>query len=123
MKKRLASLILRRQDIASVLYGCSPSLSSQDDWKAVVSSKTLYVAGQLDKKYSYIGRKWGEIRGIAHFIELENAGHAVVVEEPLKVALIISDFVNNDGAVNYSDKAEKEFKQQQEGIINKLSVL
>ena len=123
MNKRLASLVLRRQDIASVLYGCSPSLSSQDDWKAVVSSKTLYVAGQLDKKYSHIGRKWEEIRGIAHFIELENTGHAVVVEEPLKVALIISDFVNNDGAVDYSDKAEKEFKQHQEGIINKLSVL
>jgi 2-succinyl-5-enolpyruvyl-6-hydroxy-3-cyclohexene-1-carboxylate synthase len=93
MTTRLKSLVRRRLDIASVLYGCSPPLSSQEDWKAVVPSKTLFVAGELDKKYSSIGRAWDEIGGISRYIELENAGHALVLEEPEKVSLIISDFV------------------------------
>ena len=77
-----------------MLYGCSPPLSSQDDYKAAVPSNTLFVAGGWDKKYSRIGRAWKDICGIAEYIELKNAGHALLVEEPEKVAAIISDFVD-----------------------------
>ena len=94
LSKRLKSLLDRRRDIASVLYGCSPPLTSQDDWKAIVPSNTLFVAGSLDKKYSSIGRAWKEMRGgIARYIELDNVGHALLVEEPEKVASIISGFM------------------------------
>ena len=96
MSKRLKSLTNRRQDIASVLYGCSPPQASHDDWKAVVPSKTLFVAGGLDKKYSSIGRTWQEMRGIAKFVEVSNAGHALLVEEPQKISSVISGFVKDE---------------------------
>ena len=101
LSKRLKSLLDRRRDIASVLYGCSPPLTSQDDWKAIVPSNTLFVAGSLDKKYSSIGRAWKEMRGgIARYIELDNVGHALLVEEPEKVASIISGFIDDDESID-----------------------
>ena len=119
MKTRLKSLVRRRLDIASVLYGCSPSLSSQEDWKAAVPSKTLFVAGELDKKYSSIGRAWEKIRGISRYVELENTGHAVLLEEPEKLSLIISVFIN-DGATDDSDKNMKAVNQKE--VYNPFSL-
>mmetsp|Transcript_21973 Transcript_21973/g.47724 ORF Transcript_21973/g.47724 Transcript_21973/m.47724 type:complete len:2506 (-) Transcript_21973:87-7604(-) len=110
MNKRLRSLVGRRQDIASVLYGCSPPLTSQDDWKAAVPSQTIFVAGGLDKKYSSIGRIWEDMRGIAQYIEIGNAGHALLLEEPGKVSSIISSFVK-DGAIE-KDKNAMDISQQ-----------
>jgi len=95
LSKRLNSLVERRRDIASVLYGCSPPLTSQDDWKAVVPTNTMFVAGGLDQKYSVIGRSWKELKGVSRYIEIENAGHALLVEEPEKISSIINSFVND----------------------------
>ncbi|KAL7550841.1 hypothetical protein ACHAWF_014040 [Thalassiosira exigua] len=96
LSKRLRSLAGRRQDIACVLYSCSPPLTSHDDWKFVVPSKTLFVAGGLDEKYSSIGRSWEEMKGIAKYIEVANSGHALLVEEPQKISSIISGFVSDE---------------------------
>ncbi|KAL3810825.1 hypothetical protein ACHAXA_007515, partial [Cyclostephanos tholiformis] len=112
MTTRLKSLVRRRLDIASVLYGCSPSLSSQEDWKAVVPSATLFIAGELDKKYSSIGRAWDKIQGISRYIELENTGHAVILEEPEKLSFIISDFVN-DVVTDHNDINLKDMRKNE----------
>lgn len=93
LKRRLENLSERREDIAAVLYGCSPSLTSQDDWKGVVPSKTIFVAGSLDEKYTHIGRKWESIRGISKFVQVPNSGHALIVEEPTMISSIINSFV------------------------------
>ena len=96
LKRRLENLSQRRQDIASVLYGCSPPLTSQDDWKGVVPSKTIFVAGSLDDKYTSIGRKWESIGGISKFVQVPNAGHALIVEEPTTISAIINSFVKDE---------------------------
>ncbi|KAL3794676.1 hypothetical protein HJC23_010104 [Cyclotella cryptica] len=96
MNRRLESLKRRRHDLAAVLEGCSPPLTPQNDWKAVVPSKTAFVAGALDSKYSEIGRRWQEIRGISKYIEIPNAGHALLVEDPSMIAAIISGFIDNE---------------------------
>eukprot|EP00986_Skeletonema_menzelii_P009613 scaffold4407_cov138-Skeletonema_menzelii.AAC.2 len=96
LKRRLENLSKRRQDIAAVLYGCSPPLTSQDDWKGVVPSKTLFVSGSLDEKYTSIGRKWESIRGISKFVQVPNAGHALIAEEPTTISTIINSFVNDE---------------------------
>eukprot|EP00984_Skeletonema_dohrnii_P011245 scaffold4470_cov99-Skeletonema_dohrnii-CCMP3373.AAC.6 len=96
LKRRLENLSERRQDIAAVLYGCSPPLTSQDDWKGVVPSKTIFVAGSLDEKYTRIGRKWESIGGISKFVQVPNAGHALIVEEPTTISTIINGFVKDE---------------------------
>lgn len=106
LKKRLRSLGSRRQDIAAVLRGCSSSLTSRDDWKTVVPANTLFVAGELDKKYSGIGRRWEEARGISKYIEVPNAGHALLVEDPKRIASIICGFLNDDIVNNPSLEPE-----------------
>ncbi len=95
IKKRVKSLVRRRRDIASVLYGCSPPNTSQDDWKAAVPANTIFVAGALDETYSNVGRAWENTRGIARYIELDNVGHALLVEVPEKISLIVTGFVAN----------------------------
>ncbi|KAL7443535.1 hypothetical protein ACHAXH_008202, partial [Discostella pseudostelligera] len=95
VEKRVKSLFRRRRDIASVLYGCSPPNTSQDDWKAAVPSNTIFVAGALDKKYSKVGRAWENMSGIAQYIELDNAGHALLVEVPEKISSTIAGFITD----------------------------
>ena len=95
IRRRLDNLLERRQDIASVLYGCSPPLTSQDDWKGAIPSKTLFIAGSLDEKYTSIGRNWESIGGICKFVEVQKAGHALIVEEPTMISTIISGFVKD----------------------------
>ena len=109
LKKRLENLSDRRQDIASILYGCSPPLTSQDDWKGVVPSKTIFIAGSLDTKYTDIGCKWERIGGISKFVQVPNAGHALLVEEPLAISTVINGFlqdekVDDDRGVTFLEK-------------------
>lgn len=95
LSRRLGSLVKRRHDIAAVLKGCSPPLARQYDWKAVVPSKTLFVSGGLDQKYSDIGRRWHQMNGISKCIEVPGAGHALLVEDPFRIATIISGFISD----------------------------
>jgi o-succinylbenzoate synthase len=99
IRRRLSSLLIRRHDIAAVLKGCSPPLTSKKDWKVAVPSNTLFIAGGLDKKYSSIGRKWHAMSGISKYVELPNAGHALLVEEPFKISTIVAGFINNQTIV------------------------
>jgi o-succinylbenzoate synthase len=107
LKRRLENLSQRRQDIASVLYGCSPPLTSQDDWKGAVPSKTIFVAGSLDEKYTSIGRKWESTGGISKFVQVPNAGHALIVEEPTIISTIINGFLKDEIVDESSATADK----------------
>lgn len=99
VKKRVESLVRRRRDIASVLYECSPPNTSQEDWKAAVPSNTVFVAGALDRKYSKVGRAWEKNHGIARYIELDNAGHALLVEDPETISSIITGFITDSTTI------------------------
>ena len=96
IKKRVSNLMRRRRDIASVLYGCSPPLSSHDNYKAANPARTTFVSGELDSKYSAIGRKWEGLKGIAKHVEVSNAGHSLLVEAPDQISSIIARVVNDE---------------------------
>jgi 2-succinyl-5-enolpyruvyl-6-hydroxy-3-cyclohexene-1-carboxylate synthase len=96
MKRRLENLSERRQDMASVLYGCSPPLTSHDDWKWAVPSNTLFIAGALDEKYTSIGHRWQRIGGISTFLQVPNAGHALIVEDPTLISSFINGFLKDE---------------------------
>ena len=98
IRKRLDNLVKRRHDIAAVLKGCSPTLNFQYDWRSVNPSRTLFVAGALDQKYSKIGRKWQDMNGISNYVEIPSAGHALLVENPSGIAAIVGAFINNETA-------------------------
>ena len=96
IKKRVVNLKRRRRDIASVLYGCSPPRSSHDNYKAANPVRTTFVSGELDAKYSAIGRKWEKLKGIARHVEVSNAGHSLLVEAPGQISSIIARVVNDE---------------------------
>ena len=103
INRRLRSFAKRRHDLAAVLVGCSPPLTTQNDWQSVVPSKTTFVAGALDKKYSSIGRRWQEARGISKYVQVSNAGHALLVEQPLKIANIVISVIKDETFVDEHD--------------------
>jgi len=96
IQRRLSSLRSRRRDIASVLRGCSPPQFSHDDWRTVVPSRTLFVAGGLDAKYSRIGREWEGMGGVARYLEIGDAGHALLAEAPGEVSSAIVGFLKDE---------------------------
>lgn len=54
--------------------------------------RVLYIAGELDKKYSELARKVQEVPGVAVEI-LQGAGHILPLEAPDALALRLSRFV------------------------------
>merc|ERR1712176_1609735 len=56
--RRSQALGSRGRDIAKILRSCSPALNSQDMTRFCKDDEILYIAGELDSKYSAIGQKW-----------------------------------------------------------------
>lgn len=77
-----------------ILKYCSPSRNSQEDWKFISPESTLFISGTKDKKYTSIGDKWRN-RVPLQTEKVTEAGHALLVEAPLRVANIISEFVKD----------------------------
>ena len=97
VRKRLESLKNRAPDFAQVLDKCSPGQNSDDYWKYVSSNYTFFIAGELDKKYSKLGKLWTDVT----YKEIPNAGHALLVESPRKVAEIINEILSEHTESSY----------------------
>jgi 2-succinyl-5-enolpyruvyl-6-hydroxy-3-cyclohexene-1-carboxylate synthase/o-succinylbenzoate synthase len=93
LDRRLSTLSVRARDAAEVLRQCSPPKCSTEDWRGVNGAKTLFVAGELDRKYSNLGRKWIDVEPTISYCEIANKGHALLVEAAAEVAQAIAGFL------------------------------
>jgi 2-succinyl-5-enolpyruvyl-6-hydroxy-3-cyclohexene-1-carboxylate synthase len=96
--KRIAALSTRGPDLAAVLRHCSPPRYRDDDWRAVLPEKTLYIAGGLDSKYSSIGKEWSSMAERLQYVELPDVGHALLVEAPTEVSDAMIKFILTESA-------------------------
>jgi len=55
---RALSLAIRAPDIASLLNISSAGSNHESVWKSIDPSQVNFIAGELDKKYSFIGKEW-----------------------------------------------------------------
>uniref|UniRef100_A0A7S4EEU0 OSBS enolase-like N-terminal domain-containing protein n=1 Tax=Pseudo-nitzschia australis TaxID=44445 RepID=A0A7S4EEU0_9STRA len=90
--RRTATLSKRGHDIAAVLRQCSPPRCSSEDWRGVTAKNTLFIAGELDKKYCDIGRQWFDIETSLSYIEVQGKGHGLLVEAAQDIAIAIDTF-------------------------------
>lgn len=93
VNRRIDSLSIRGRDFAAVLSQCSPGRTLNSDWKYVNSVNTLFLAGELDQKYSSIGKTWSTSREPVAYVELPRVGHALLMESPFDVCAVIDDFL------------------------------
>jgi len=117
INRRIMSLSERRHEIASVLYECSPPLNPIDDWKKVTPAKTLYIAGSLDKKYSFIGRLWEKSGGVNKYVEINDAGHALLVEQPREISSALVGFLK-DARIANTLGTSKEISDEDANVVN-----
>ncbi|GKY93758.1 hypothetical protein MPSEU_000342900 [Mayamaea pseudoterrestris] len=93
INKRCATLNVRGRDCAAILYNCSPPKTNQHYWKSCSGPNTLFLAGSLDTKYSEVGRALETKTGIM-FRNVENAGHALLVENTSQVSEHLVTFLS-----------------------------
>lgn len=67
-------------------------------WEALerFSFETLIVTGDLDPKFWTIGKEMENLIPKAKHVSVENAGHAIHVEEPEKFGTIVGGFLSKD---------------------------
>lgn len=95
IEKRSRHLVFRGKDLAVAMSQLSPPRNNRDDWRYCTFGRTLFIAGELDSKYTEIGKALQRIRR-AQYEEIESSGHALLVEAPARVAELIVDFLNID---------------------------
>jgi 2-succinyl-5-enolpyruvyl-6-hydroxy-3-cyclohexene-1-carboxylate synthase len=108
--RRAASLSRRGRDIAEVLACCSPPRNKETETERNFPKFTLYVAGELDKKYSDIGKSFAK-RDEVQYIEISDAGHALLTEVPNTIANIFVDALTteiNAASLAHGDSQEIE---------------
>ncbi|KAG7343211.1 2-succinyl-6-hydroxy-2,4-cyclohexadiene-1-carboxylic acid synthase/2-oxoglutarate decarboxylase [Nitzschia inconspicua] len=93
LQRRLVSLSNRGRDLAAVLSRCSPPKCSSEDWRGVNAKSTLYLVGKMDKKYGILGREWVDLEPSLTYVEITNAGHALLVEAGEEVSKAIASFL------------------------------
>ena len=89
-QRRVQTLIRRAPDLARILEMCSPARNNYDYWKFVSSDNTYFLAGELDEKYSRIGKEWAAVVKSLRYVEVKGAGHALLVESPDDVSKIMT---------------------------------
>ena len=100
---RRAKMLSRRSvDMAAILECCSVGRNSFLEWKAVNGETTLFIAGKLDEKYHELGRRWADKKNGPHFVSIESAGHALLVDSPKQVAESIETFLQDRQALEQS---------------------
>ncbi len=90
IQNRLDSLKRRAPDLVFILNGCSVGQNPASYWKDVNTQNTYFLSGQLDEKYSDVGKNWKMIANELTHQEIKNVGHALLTEAPIEVAKIIT---------------------------------
>jgi pimeloyl-ACP methyl ester carboxylesterase/O-succinylbenzoate synthase len=100
VERRAQVLSYRGHDLAAVLSQCSPSKCSNEDWRGAVPENTMFMAGELDRKYCDIGREWYDVEPSLLYFEVPGKGHALLVEAAVEVAEATAAFLlrNEDEA-------------------------
>jgi pimeloyl-ACP methyl ester carboxylesterase/L-alanine-DL-glutamate epimerase-like enolase superfamily enzyme/uncharacterized membrane protein len=93
-QRRIQALTNRAPDFARVLEKCSPARNDDDDWKHISPENTYFLAGQLDKKYSSLGKEWTNLANSMQYKEIPDAGHALLVEASDEVFRIMSSILS-----------------------------
>jgi L-alanine-DL-glutamate epimerase-like enolase superfamily enzyme len=96
IKKRTSSLSTRGRDLAAVLSQCSPLRCRADDWRGAQAERTLFITGDLDRKYSDIGEEWQALFPSLNHQKIPQKGHALLVEAPVEVAESVKMFLQSD---------------------------
>ena len=104
MTKRAQALSSRGRDLGACLLQSSPPNCQKNDWQSCSNATTLFIAGELDTKYSEIGRFWAEREGI-RFNIVPSAGHSLLFERPDHVSKILGEFFKKDDVCPSSDLA------------------
>ncbi len=93
-QRRVETLSKRAPDLARVLEMCSPGRNRNDYWKYISPDNTYFLAGELDKKYSIIGKEWTNVAESLQYIEVKGCGHALLVESPEEVSNIMTNILS-----------------------------
>ena len=93
--RRVSKLKRNARDMAKVLEDCSPPLNPVDSWKYCDPERTIFISGDLDEKYTELGKDWSSKTGIQHYI-IKNSGHAILHESPSELAGIISSILREE---------------------------
>ena len=95
LARRVETLSKRGPDLAVVLRECSPPRYRDSDWQSAMPGSTLFISGEMDSKYSSIGKQWKmAVKGIQHF-EIPKVGHALLVEAPMEISDALSNFLQS----------------------------
>lgn len=94
--KRISTLSRRGRDLAAVLRQSSPSRCRNDDWRAAQPERTLFITGDLDRKYSDIGEEWQTLSPTLNHQKIPETGHALLVEAPMEVAKAMKIFLQSN---------------------------
>jgi len=86
VQKRIRSLSKRAPDLIDMLNICSAGKKSNTYWKYANPRTTYFLAGQLDRKYSKIGKDWRSLENTITYHEVKGVGHAILSEAPLHIA-------------------------------------
>jgi 2-succinyl-5-enolpyruvyl-6-hydroxy-3-cyclohexene-1-carboxylate synthase len=92
IEKRSLQLSFRGKDIALALSHSSPPKGNKDDWRFCLSENTLFIAGELDVKYTSIGKLMQKMN-LAIYEEIPDASHALLTEAPSRVADVIASYL------------------------------
>jgi 2-succinyl-5-enolpyruvyl-6-hydroxy-3-cyclohexene-1-carboxylate synthase/pimeloyl-ACP methyl ester carboxylesterase/uncharacterized membrane protein/O-succinylbenzoate synthase len=96
VQRRTAALSHRALDISRMLNICSTGRNLYPYSSILNPKETVFVAGELDNKYATFGQEWKRKSGVAYY-EIKGAGHALLTEEPVGVANIISQVLTKHG--------------------------
>lgn len=92
--RRAKSLATRGPDLAIVLRASCPPRNPDYDWSTAISSRTLFMAGELDTKYSALGNQLQEQCPELSYVQVPNSGHALLVDATEEVASTVAMFVS-----------------------------
>ena len=124
IRKRVSSLLHRAPDIANMLKICSPGMGDGLYWSFVNPQHTVFVAGQLDQKYTAVGREWRDKSPGLTYYEVQGCGHSLLTENSRSVANVITgtltDIKDMDRqgiigheAISFSETISEETKSSQ----------
>ena len=131
VERRIHALNDRAPDFAHILEICSPGRNSADDWKYISPKYTHFLAGQLDKKYSELGKLWTKKEKYLRYHEIPNAGHAVLVEAANEVSKIILSILSerseilqlhnpNKFKIKSHSSSSNNFEEKKRGLVKPI---